>query len=149
VAKVERVSAGGRDRRRRAGLFALGVEVALGSADCECEELGSGYLMMFGISSYVAGGPAMHHHHRRYGAMVGSGALRLGLPLAAGLIAHQRDADRGATATAVFAGAGLAMVLDGALLAHDRHRPSPAPPAAALFVAPTTGGATAGLASTF
>ena len=136
-----------------AGLVALGVHVARDAEDCECEEFGSGYLMLFGGASYLAGGPTMHYRHRRPGVMVLSGALRFGLPIAAGLIADERGAARGEMWTAVIGGAGVAMVLDWALLSHDRHRLSPATEATvAPFVAPSLGGsagATAGLTGRF
>lgn len=130
-----------------AALMITGYERTVSAEPCDCEEMGSGYLMLFGLYAYASSGPMLHRDHRRHGALVGSAALRVGLPLAAGLYAHARDPDDGWTAVAVLAGAGLASAIDVGLLSHDR-RPRP-PPAATPILAPVPGGATAGVSVRF
>ncbi len=108
---------------------------------------------------YVAGGPSIHLAHGRVGALAGSLALRVGLPLVGvGLGAatancsaqQQSDDEDSGTACGLtgavygfIVGAGVAMVLDMAVLSWEpstepttKEAPVP-PPAVAWSVAPT------------
>ena len=126
-------------------LFAGGYALAVASEDCACEELGSGYLLMFGIATCV-GVPAMVHdgQHRR-GRAVASVALRVGLPIAAGYTADALGHDRTTTFADILGGAGAAMLLDWTVLTRVRTHRTP-PPTVSLFAAPALAGALAGLA---
>jgi hypothetical protein len=139
--KIAAVDLGG------AGAFALGMYAAQASRDCGCEEFGSGYLIMFGVGAYAAGGPGLHYGRDRPGAMVGSVALRAGLPAAGYLIARRRQASDRTATIAIGAGVAAAMVIDWTLLSHV-HRAVPSAPVRP-FVAPSASGMSAGLLGTF
>jgi len=125
----------------------LGVHLLFEYQDCECEEVGSMYLVMLGTGAYLFGGPILHHEHRRPAALVTSAALRIGLPLGGLALASSRDASTRWTVAATLGGAATAMVLDWTLLAHDRRAPPPAP--VAPYLTPLPGGAAVGLAGAF
>ena len=106
-----------------AGMLLGGVAIARSSADCDCEEMGSGYMMLLGGGGYLAGGPLLHHAHRRRGRTWQSAGLRLALPALGLLVARMIDPpdqhDRGElneTSGWMFAGgAALAMGIDWAI----------------------------------
>lgn len=124
-----------------------GYALARATADCECEEMGSGLLMMVGLFGYTLGGPILHEEHERLGHMMASGALRVVLPVVAGSVAHARWGERPTTVGAVFAGAGAAMVVDWLVFARpDRQEPSRS---VSLFGAPVSDGGVVGLAGSW
>jgi len=122
-----------------------------------------------GIAGYALGGPSIHAAHKRSGAVAGSLALRLGLPLAAGGIgyaaasAHKCETDSDGNGCdwaglagivtvgfSVFIGMTVASIVDAAALAHESIPASPATkPTLGFAVAPTRGGATLGASGTF
>ena len=77
--------------------FATGFVIAR-TYECDCEEMGSGYLMLFGLGGYVMGGPALHAIHDRHGRAWASGLLRVGLPVIGGSIAYGATRSAGQTA---------------------------------------------------
>jgi len=101
------------------GLTAAGYKVLRAYEDCECEEFASGYLMMFGVSAYVAGPPAIHYSRGHIGRTVASAATRVGFPAAAFGLAAGLDLDTRDTAVAVGTSVVIAMAFDWLLLARD------------------------------
>lgn len=124
-----------------------GYALARANANCECEEMGSGLLMMLGVFGYTLAGPILHKEHDRLGHMMASGALRVVLPVVAGSVAHARWDERTTTVGAVFAGAGASMVIDWMVFARpDRQDPSSS---VSLFGAPISDGGVVGLAGSW
>jgi hypothetical protein len=98
-------------------LFASGIAVLIEGADCDCEEMGSGYLIMFGGGAYLGVGPMLHKEHRRGGRALLSVVMRVALPIAGGIVGAAIDDEASTTAGFAAAGAATAMALDWTLLA--------------------------------
>jgi hypothetical protein len=132
-----------------------------------------GGLLVAGGTSYALAAPLIHAAHANDGAAGISVALRLGLPLAGGLIgsaavpykegAHYSDGyvdDSYGQLFAVLGGVALGMlaasIVDASFLAYDQHATAPASPKPdtkafriAPSVGPLRGGLSAGLTGTF
>ena len=121
---------------------------------------------VIGVSAatFALGGPIVHLAHGRGGAAAGSLGLRVGIPVAGFFVGaamqhcnHTSEADdlcgfEGA-AIGMLAGAGIAMLLDSALLAHEDARREQPQRVARLFVSPAVSmsksSGTVGLVGTF
>jgi hypothetical protein len=106
--------------------------------------IGGSYGVALGVTAYAFGGPMVHGVHGRSGVALGDFLLRVGAPLVAGAMGYGIGAgnpsqcspdrlwcDRDApalegAAVGVLAGAGLAVLLDAALIARETV-PSDAP----------------------
>lgn len=119
-----------------------GAALTWRNRDCECEDF-SGQLVVIGAMMYVSWGAFAHHDAGHDGRAVASVVVRVGLPTAAGLVAHDRGASTAASFLAAGGGVVAGMAVDWALARPDR-RPAPAP--LSIYVAPRpTGGAIAGV----
>jgi hypothetical protein len=102
-------------------LVAGGYGLAVRSADCDCEDFGSMYLMGFGIAAYFM--PiAVHHDEGNPGRGWLSGAARAALPIGAGLVANGLTDRSSVIVGSVLAGVGAAMALDWIVLARPPGR---------------------------
>ena len=122
-----------------------GYGIVVSSRDCECEEMGSVYLFLFGLSAYIA--PVIIHRDKdNTDSAILSGTARVALPAAAGLIARVITEDRSTIVGSVLAGVAGAMVLDWLVLARPARRGGARVTA---MGAPIQGGATIGLAGSW
>jgi hypothetical protein len=124
------------------GLTGLGFHLLYEYLDCECEEMGSGVLIMLGVGTYAMMPAMLHHERKRTASTVGSVSLRVGLPVMALIVADERDASTAWKVGATLGGAATAMVIDWSLLSNDRRKVAP-------VVAPVTDGVAVGVAGAF
>jgi hypothetical protein len=113
------------------------------TADCNCEDVGGGYVMLLGVAGYVSWPALLHHDHGSDGRAATSVIARVALPIAAGLVAsHFTDRDL-VIAGAIGGGATTAIALDWLVLARPPARARNGA-ATVMFGAPVRGGAIAG-----
>lgn len=134
-------------QREYYGWQVLGADMASLLVGLAITDSGTGALT--GMTGYALGGPIIHATHRNYGTAVASLGLRLGLPMAGGLmgrgvysIEHEgEDWDVLAyMAAGVVLGAITAAMLDWAILGWtDKHAPSPREPRHGLVPQVTAG----------
>jgi hypothetical protein len=135
------------------GMDAVGVAVLAGGyavlrwsdyRNCDVCAGDFGVLMMaIGGISYLALGPVHHHERGRDRRAWWSGALRLGLPVAAGLSIYGATRRDDPAVAAVGLGVLGAVILDWTVLARGaRHRPI-------VFGAPVSHGGALGIAGTW
>ena len=120
-----------------------GAALTWRNRDCACEDF-SGQLAVIGAMMYVSWGAFAHHDAGHDGRAVASVVIRVGLPTAAGLVAHDRGASTAAAFLAAGGGVVAGMAVDWALARPDR-RPAPAPLSIYVAPRPAGGGAIAGV----
>lgn len=110
--------------------------------NCDCEEMGSGPVMMLGVLAYASWGPLGHADQGSRPRAVASGALRIGLPLAGVALAQKLDRDTGTTLAFAAGGMVSATMIDWFVLGLPARV---AKPPVSIYVAPADGGAIAGI----
>lgn len=121
-----------------AAAFTAGfAALAYRNRDCDCEDF-SGEGVIFGLMFYGSFPVFAHHDAGHDGRAVASGALRVGLPIAAGAFAYHEGAS--SDESLVWAGAGMvgAMVIDWFALSEWSYEPKD--DTVGVYVAPATGG---------
>jgi hypothetical protein len=143
------------------------ASIALGAASASVGPSWTGdALGVLALSSYLAGGPTVHFAHGFVAKGFGDLAVRVGAPavcsFVGAIIGRWVFDEHGAFPVmgmgyGALVGAAVAMATDAAFLARERvqHEPRPqasaAPPSATIrpSIAPSRGGATAGIMGTF
>lgn len=123
-----------------------GAALTWRNRDCACEDF-SGQLAVIGAMMYVSWGAFAHHDAGHDGRAVASVVVRVGLPTAAALVAHDRGASTAASFLAAGGGVVAGMAIDWALA----RRAAPPPAALSIYAAPrpADGGAIAGVTGTW
>jgi hypothetical protein len=113
-------------------------------------------LLIGSLLSYSLGGPLVHAAHEHAGKVVGSLALRLGLPFGGAalgtMIGQPCRGEVGCLGEAIvggFLGIGAAIAIDASMLAYDDVPRSPRALSATPFVAMDRKSATAGVVGSF
>ncbi len=109
--------------------------------NCNCEDM-SGELVLLGAGMYVMIGPLIHGDRHHGDRAFASGFLRIGMPLAGGLIAAH--ASTAVEIEAIAGGALGAMAIDWFVFARDADPPS----TVSAFAAPIDRGMVAGIRGT-